>query len=647
MGMTRQTAMQSLKPRTRAALWRTLTLVAALSLLGFYLAQNWTLAPNNTDDGFILGYIHQMANGAKPHHDLIDAYGLFNWVFPVTFYKLAGQKVWGIRVWLVLLKIISVLLTYKLVSRLGGLLYGLLAAFWLTILLGQAWQSLQTAYAFLSVVPLVLAAWYVLVCAPFRKPSHNANMAAVLTTLAIWTKLNTGMFLLAGGLFTYLFWPMHAASGASAADPRRTHESAFSAWLWALSKRATSDWPGIQVAAVTAYAGLFYLFMHRYFNVMYFVYLLFPLLLVLGFTLHVARKSAVEENELRARFNAWGLLLTTTLVLSGLILFLYYGVRGSKQYVRELSGILSNIHYTNPFPPLGEPSLYVGFTENFWPQVPWLLTALFCVWLLTQKKAGKRTFGSDWPAKRAQVCALFLLAVLHSFVIYARSDETHIFQALLLVVPVLFVIIAQLEAFLSSWRPKLRAPARIVIWLAGVAYAATLAVRPTLDAFDLTRGDYANPHLQYLRYRRYDSPYVRDFADEITDRDWDRLSDDAARYVDSVTDDNEEVLLLTAERLIHYNGNTRPVGGRYGFHFYLVSVGLLDRAGWEKIVPPSVIRSILSKPPRVIVSSMGNVPLIDDFVEFRALRNLRYVKTRQFRHIEVYELKTRWHKGSG
>src|SRR5262249_39130307 len=148
---------------------------------------------------------------------------LLNWIFPVAFYEAFGEKVWGVRMWMIVLKLITLFAAYVLVSRLTlvrakndqpgdsatwvpGRFYAAMAAIFTTVLIGAPWQSLQTAYAFNNVMPLVIGAWYFILCAPLESPRKNVYVAGALTAAAIWTKLNTGMYLFAGGLFAYFFW---------------------------------------------------------------------------------------------------------------------------------------------------------------------------------------------------------------------------------------------------------------------------------------------------------------------------------------------------------------------------------------------------------------------------------------------------------
>lgn len=616
--------MASSPSRIASVVLRIVIWVCVTALVAFYLGQNWKLAPNNTDDGLILDYIHQMSLGALPHWDMIDAYGLFNWVFPVMFYKLAGQQVWGVRLWLVVLKLVSVALAYRTVTSVSSRFYGILAGLGLMVLLGQAWQSLQTAYAFLTVVPLVLGAWHVLLSQPFRTPWLNPLVAGICTTLAIWTKLNTGLYLFAGGLFVLLCW-LPAPEPAS-------DESAWSRKLQPWMKRA-------RVVGAVAYALIFYKYIRSHFEFLYFVYLLGPLLVVLGWAIYGAVREPESSIPARRHLTSWLIYFGSTLGLSLIILFGYYGPSGAVQYAHELSGILSTIRYHYPFPVIGKELLYVGFNENYWPQLPWLFSVLFCAWLALQSKLGVKTFGEDWPRRRAQVSALFLLGTLHSFVLYARSDETHIYQALLLVVPAIFVLVFHLEAFARTRLPQIGSHLREALALVSAIYASTITFRPSLDSLRLTPGDYENPRLQYLVYRPFLNFYVRNFSKEITDRDWDSLVDLSSRYIDSIADENEPILVMSAERFIHFASRTTSVGGRYAFHFYLISVKLLDRKGFDKIVPHEVIRNILLHPPRIIVTSGDNEPIVPDFPEFKALRDHYYVEKKQFRHIHIFQIK--------
>jgi hypothetical protein len=616
--------------------------VAAGLVAAFYFFQYSTLSPNHTDEGLILQYIDDIAHGEWPFYDFIDAYGLLNWIFPVAFYEAFGETVWGIRMWMIVLKLITLFAAYGLLSRLtlvrapgksvdepatwvGGRFYAAVASLWIMILLGAPWQSLQTAYAFNNVLPLVIGTWYFVLCAPSPNPKKNVYLAGVLTAAAIWTKLNTGIYLLAGGLFAYFFWlPVHFS------DQKR-EESQGTRDLFHLAS----------MGGVLTYAALFTYVLRPHMSAGFFTYLVLPLMLGIGVTLKTVLTRPTDATlSPRSHVEPWGHYFATGLGLSLLILFGYYG-RWTGRYAAELSGIFNDIDYTAPFPPLGVLGTYVGFNDFYWLQLSWVLSFLFAVWLVLAGRFGPRTYGDAWPKRRAEVCALFMFVTLHSYVIYARADETHIYQTLVPVVIALFVVLSQLDAFLRTFAksPTAYLPFRAAIGGFASLYATSIAVVPSLDCFDLNRTDWHDPKLVHLRYRERHSRYIRDFAPSLSDHDWDRAEDEMDEYVKSISVPGEEVLLLTPNRLFYFNSNTRPPGGRYHFYFYLVAVGLLDRAGFDALVPKEVVQDILVRPPRVIVAAFGHVPLAEQFPEFRQLMQDWYERTQTYRHIWVFELR--------
>jgi hypothetical protein len=564
-----------------------------------------------------------------------------NWVFPVAFYKAFGFHVWGIRIWMLILKLTTVGVAYGLVralasdpspkadraSRTRGSRYAAYAYVVTLVLLGAQWQSLQIAYAFITVMPLTLGTWYFLLAAPFRDPRKNVLAAAILTACTIWTKLNTGMYLLSGGLFTYFFWTPVALPGKFGEDRGLFAHPDAKAWFG----RA-------RLLGALAYAVLFGFSIRQHFNRWFFLYLVVPLTIGLVWSALVTRPKRAPATPIAAHLWPFLLYLAVAVSISLAVLFGYYG-SSAFEYVRELAKLLSLIKYTAPFPELGMPGGYIGLNEYYWLQLPWLFTLLFVIWIPMAHRFGARAYGDEWPRKRAQASALFILMTLHTFVMYARSDETHIYQALVLDVPAIFIVLAQIDAFIGAHRPTSTFALRLSIVGFGYFYILSLLVIPDARSYRFDRGDWANPALTNLRYRRKNSPYVRDLSADIYDNEWDAVEDAAAQYVKHQSVQDEEVLLLTANRLLYFNSGTRPPGGRYHFFFYLACVGLLDREGFDQLVPPGLIEDIVRRPPRIIVSSMGKVPLGLVFPEFVGLREGWYQQTVHFRHILIYELR--------
>jgi hypothetical protein len=379
-------------------------------------------------------------------------------------------------------------------------------------------------------------------------------------------------------------------------------------------------------------------YVSAHFELLYVAYLVLPLLLTIGTALFASDQP--DQAAMYRRLRYLGIYAGGTLAFSALILVGYYGFAGAADYGRELFDIITTIQYRREFPALGKPILYLGLNEYYWLQLPWLLTALYGVWLALQRHFGARSYGRAWPDKRREVSAVFLLATLHAFVLYPRSDDMHLFQALLMTVPALFVVLAQLDGFLRQWRPGLGVHFREGVLVLCALYASTIFVQPTLDVFHTQPGDYANARLELLDYRKAREDHLMPSPSRLSDREWDIMLDSTARYVDSITEENEPILVLSDQRLVHGASGTTSVGGRHAFYFYLVSTGLLDREGFDKIVPPEVIQNILDNPPRVIVTFDERNPMMRAFPELRRLRDQRYVHTKLFRYMRVYELKS-------
>jgi hypothetical protein len=61
------------------------------------------------------------------------------------------------------------------------------------------------------------------------------------------------------------------------------------------------------------------------------------------------------------------------------------------------------------------------------------------------------------------------------------------------------------------------------------------------------------------------------------------------------------------------------VGGRYRFLFFLVRTGLLDRRGFDRVVPREALDRILGSLPRVAVTERGELPpLLREFPELQS-----------------------------
>jgi hypothetical protein len=585
---------------------------AALFFLTFYLLQHATLAPNDADGALILEYIRMMAEGSRPFFDFIDAYGPATWVLPLSFFILSGKHELGVRLFLVILKIFIVLLTGEMVKRQANRFYGILAACMMAALWGQPWQYLQTPYAAHTSFFLVLCAWFFLISEPCKERGVNLFFASLFTALTFWTKLNSGMFLLAGGLFYLFYWLPPASTPPSG-----------------LSKRGSIVIMGIQITGLLVYGSVFHAYIAEYFNKLYFFYLSLPVLALLFWTLLKIRLEKGDSALFFASLRSWILYLSLTIVLALAMQLGYFGWEEGIRYWRELGGILSRLDYMSPFPPLGMPGLYDGYNEYYWMQLPWLVTVLFLVWLFFQKQLPfGRLYRRKWGAVQSRVTGLWLLSLLSGFAIYSRSDETHLFQAVTPAVPVLFVLLHQMEAAWTFNRMSHRRMFRMIIAGSTGLYLFTIASMPSLSFLDAPIGDWNTEHLKGIRMTTQNRYIV--YMEDI-------LANDLSRYVDQITEDWSPVLVLNENQMINYNSKTVPVGGRYQYLFYMLRSDLIDRKAFDELTPGEILKELLENPPPVIVNSQGRTGLLKHIPEFEILLETRYQKTRSFGYLFVYE----------
>jgi hypothetical protein len=174
-----------------------------------------------------------------------------------------------------------------------------------------------------------------------------------------------------------------------------------------------------------------------------------------------------------------------------------------------------------------------------------------------------------------------------------------------------------------------------------VGWSLTLLEWPTLWRLE-PRGDFsARPgrpatdnRLAGLRFRDETArgEWEGLFPEPAYERD--RDVNEAAMFIDSITDDGEAILIMTRSHILHVHSFTQQVGGRYRFLFYMAHTGLLDRAALQRLAP-GLMQSLVATPPRVIVSSKGYVPpLIERLPELRGLSK-RFTPARAFGSILV------------
>ena len=569
---------------------------AGLLAAAVYLARFMAIAPWDPDAGLLLGYVDQVAHGERAYFDFLDAYGPLAWPLPAHFYGAFGDRVLGVRVLILLLKLGSVFLGFQLVRRLAGGFHALLAALWMTILLGMPWPYLQMPYSFHQALPLLLLTWLLLLVRPIPRAGWNVFAAGVTTLLVVWLKLNTGLFLLAAGLLYGFGWSVARASPGRDGDGRDRWQRSFGA---------------AQGLGLVGYALVFGTFLAKHVDRYFLVYLALPLGLALWAAAARVAESRRAGEPIAAPLRAGSLLLASFVGLSAVFGLGYFGVGSVLDYVREQARLLSSLSYAVPLPALGAPGTRVGFNEWYWLQLPWLVTASYVAWWLA---AGRRA-----PlATRSALHGLFAFVALGSFVLYPRADEPHVLQAIVPAVPALFVYLAHLEtAVPTAWRIPLRG----VLAVLAVAYGSTLIFGP--DAGALEPRGWSQASMKPIRYQP--DPHLRSAVAPETLRRMDEAVDRAARHLDSISEDGSVVWNLTRHELLNFLSHTRPAGGRYKYVFYLAKTRLIGRAAFEALVPEALRLGLLANPPGVVVTGVSGKPILMDVMpELEPLLATRY-----------------------
>jgi len=159
---------------------------------------------------------------------------------------------------------------------------------------------------------------------------------------------------------------------------------------------------------------------------------------------------------------------------------------------------------------------------------------------------------------------------------------------------------------------------------------STLVTIPNLNKI-LPKSDvWHNKSLQFLQFSN-ENRYVLHQSDLLTNQ--------AAAYIDSITENWEPVMVLCENQMLNYNSHTRPYGDRYQYLFYLLRSDLIDRKTFDRLMPPKIMKDLFADPPKVIATVQYNSPLIKHVPEFESLLKSHYTAPKQFGQILVYEKK--------
>ncbi|HMJ12984.1 MAG TPA: hypothetical protein VK524_16295, partial [Polyangiaceae bacterium] len=486
--------------RVRLPMW--LRYVSALAALFIYFAQYLTVPPNSSEGAVMMDYVHRLAEGQRLHFDVFDYYGPIAWLPYSFFYELAGQQLIGVRVLLLLLKLAAVILTFALIRRLSDRFHASLGALTVAVLVGQPWPFFQIPYAPHLTFPMLLGVWLLIL--PLKTEARWPQIAgaALVTGLLLWTKVNTGAYVLAGVALYLGYWaPLRGSQRASAGKSEKAVRVA--------------QWLGLIFVALA-----FNAFIREHLNTLYFVYLSLPLLVALAWTVWHLDEQAAAGKSTRPNWIAAFAYVTGSLLVWAVVLLAYFGVEGGKGYLAEQWTVLSRFNYESALLPPGAKGQYRGFNRYFWPQLPWLTTGIALYWLFSRRKRRKVSSAAAFELAEARLAGLFIAGTLHGFVIYARGDEVHLVQGVVAAAVVLFGMLGVLQGVPLETRPR-RIPRRWIVGLVTLLAAATIFAPPRLVDFSITFGDWASPRLSYLRYHSDRDDRADELPVGMTYAEWD------------------------------------------------------------------------------------------------------------------------------
>jgi len=400
----------------------------------FYFLPFMTMSPEVLNESLDLNYLDFSFQNNKPFRHFTDNYGPLTWLASSSIYALSGKQVLGISISLLILKLISIGLTYSLVKRMGGRFYALFTIPLMAVLLGQPWDYFQRTPSFFFTLPLFLASVWVLLTLPSAKINLRMSLSGLLTALVFCSKQDTGLFLLAGSLFYCFFW-------ISFRDDQFTR----------YSKPSSPKLPlYLQIGVLFLYGVLFFRLIHFELNKVNFFYLILPQLLLLGITIHSIWSHQNHPLYAQTFWKRLRSCVSFVLAFLGtlLVFFLAYGWENGMQYLHNATFLLDRwSDLSVSYPVFGLPGKYKNFNENYWLQFPWLVTLLMIVWLIAQQYSSDYPLPhrNKWNQLKPQWVGLWGISSAHAYVLISAPNEIHILQVILIMLPMLGVLLSYLE----------------------------------------------------------------------------------------------------------------------------------------------------------------------------------------------------------
>jgi hypothetical protein len=589
----------------------------SLLAVAVYFGQYLTTPPNSSEGAVMMDYVQRFSDGQRLHFDVFDYYGPFAWLPFRVAYSLAGQQLIGVRVCLLALKLACVLLTYVLIRGLGSSFHAVLGSLVIALLLGQPWPFFQIPYAPHVALPTSL----LVLCLLMHGGSARVCVAAILTAVLFWTKVNAGAFVFAGSLILVAYFP----PPDPAFSRRRLRASPFAVGFLAL--------------LLPLVVALFLIFSREHVWT-YFAYLSGPLLLGLAWAALWLARDVRDDRDIAGRIRVAAMYSAVTGCTWLVVLMATFGIRESGPYLREQIAVLTRLQLDVPMPGFGASGQYSSFNAHFWPELLCAPTVIALSWLGCRALSGRRTRGQEASATESRLAGLFAIGTFHNFVIYPRSDEAHLVQAVSFAVVIGFAMLAVIDtSAVTTRRP--RSALRVAAALAGCLATASLLSLPAVGDFRASR-DWHNPRLSRLRFHNARDVRANEVDLGVDYAQWDAWLDQVAQKVEALTEPGEEVMVLSGAQLINYASNTRPAGGRYSHFFYMIQMGLLDRKGFLELVPAPNFHALLSDPPRVVVLHDGDERIVNTLPELlHAIRGNPYVRVGVWGCFAVYQRRDR------
>jgi hypothetical protein len=563
-----------------------------------YLLQNLAMPFNHSSEEALLADILRAIHaGELPYRDFIDIYGPVNWILPSLVYGASGGKWIAIRASMVALQLGIAVLGYQLVRRLSSRFHAWLAGLMMVSLFGMAWFLHYAPYAFMLVYPMTLGIIWLLTRRDESNALERTVGAGILAGLAALTKLSSGAFLLAGGLFVCFFLlspvtPIRCKDRASPSTPAQ--KKVFV----------------VQIAGLMVFGLVFSLFIRPHYEWGYALHLSLPLMALLACTALEERdqmriwtpETVLEQLHQRLRHSVLFAAACLGTIVMGLLVIEPFGML--EPMVDGLASVLSHVDYYTPFdsPVIGKP-LY-RFDRAHWPVLPVLVAVLAVAAFLSCRKRSEHAADPTGHAvQRLQLLGFFAISVVAHHVIYPTGDLGHLLQSFVPWILLLPLCLFHLE---QNFAGRTQQILRAVVALGVVAWTGAILELPIdFERYRWRSQGHAGlaPEADFLKLRS-DFPHLYDYGDFSRpqfQKDLIRVS----TYLKEQSWSEDRVWVLSPYFSIYFYSGLPMYGGHDRWLYYSMTHGRLSRDGFEAIRTVGEGSGPFEPLPRFIVDSPG------------------------------------------